>query len=62
MRVTGPVLDSTMYDEQGTLNRQDFDHSEELGAPQSDEGGDFVRQMVRFLNQAIIDAEATEMV
>jgi transposase-like protein len=44
------------------MSHHDFDLSEVLGALQSDESGDLVRQMVSFLYQALIDAEATEVV
>src|SRR5487761_2212566 len=44
------------------MTHHDFDLSEVLGALQSDESGDLVRQMVSFLYQALIDAEATEVV
>ena len=44
------------------MTHHDFDLSEVLGALQSDESGDLVRQMVWFLYQALIDAEATEVV
>jgi transposase-like protein len=44
------------------VTHHDFDLSEVLGALQSDESGDLVRQMVSFLYQALIDAEATEVV
>jgi hypothetical protein len=40
----------------------DFDLSEVLEQLQSDESGDLVRQMVTFLYQALIDAEATELI
>src|ERR1035437_223171 len=40
----------------------DFDLSEVLEQLQSDESGDLVRQMVTFLYQALIDAEATEVI
>src|SRR5487761_1713327 len=41
------------------MTHHDFDLSEVLGALQSDESGDLVRQMVSFLYQALIEAEAT---
>ena len=44
------------------MTHHDFDLSEVLSALQSDESGDLVRQMVSFLYQALIDAEATEVV
>ncbi|MHB1088186.1 MAG: IS256 family transposase [Acidimicrobiales bacterium] len=44
------------------MTHHDFDLSEVLGALQSDESGDLVRQMVSFLYQALIDAEATNVV
>jgi hypothetical protein len=44
------------------MTHHDFDLSEVLSELQSDERGDLVRQMVSFLYQALIDAEATEMV
>ncbi|HUX03932.1 MAG TPA: hypothetical protein VMV53_03370 [Acidimicrobiales bacterium] len=42
------------------MTHHDFDLSEVLGALQSDESGDLVRQMVSFLYQVLIDAEAAE--
>ena len=44
------------------MTQTDFDLSAVLDALQSDESGDLVRQMVRFLYQALIDAEASEVV
>ena len=44
------------------MTQHDFDLSEVLSALQSDESGDLVRQMLAFLYQALIDAEATEVV
>jgi putative transposase len=44
------------------MTHHDFDLSEVLSALQSDESGDLVRQMVSFLYQALIDAEATDVV
>ncbi len=44
------------------MTHHDFDLSEVLGALQNDESGDLVRQMVSFLYQALIDAEATNVV
>ena len=44
------------------MTHHDFDLSEVLSALQSDESGDLVRQMISFLYQALIDAEATEVV
>ncbi len=44
------------------MTHRDCDLSEVLGALQSDESGDLVRQMVAFLYQALIDVEATEAV
>ena len=44
------------------MAHHDFDLSEVLSALQSDESGDLVRQMVGFLYQALIEAEATEVV
>ena len=44
------------------VTHHDFDLSEVLSALQSDESGDLVRQMVSFLYQALIEAEATEVV
>ena len=40
----------------------DFELSEVLEQLQSGESGDLVRQMVTFLYQALIDAEATEVI
>jgi transposase-like protein len=44
------------------MTHHDFELSEVLSALQSDESGDLVRQMVSFLYQALIDAEATEVI
>ena len=44
------------------MTHHDFDLSEVLEQLKSDESGDLVRQMVSFLYQALIDAEATELV
>ena len=44
------------------MAHNDFDLSEVLEQLQSDESGDLVRQMVTFLYQALIDAEATEVI
>ena len=44
------------------MTQTDFDLSTVLDALQSDESGDLVRQMVRFLYQALIDAEASEVI
>ena len=44
------------------VTHNDFDLSEVLEQLQSDESGDLVRQMVTFLYQALIDAEATEVI
>ena len=44
------------------VTQTDFDLSTVLDALQSDESGDLVRQMVRFLYQALIDAEASEVI
>ncbi len=44
------------------MTHNDFDLSEVLEQLQSDESGDLVRQMVTFLYQALIDAEATEVI
>lgn len=44
------------------MTHNDFDLSEVLEQLQSDDSGDLVRQMVSFLYQALIDAEATEVV
>ncbi len=44
------------------MTQTDFDLSTVLDALQSDESGDLVRQMVAFLYQALIEAEATEVV
>ena len=44
------------------MTHHNFDLSDVLSALQSGESGDLVRQMVGFLNQALIDAEATEVV
>ncbi len=44
------------------MTQTDFDLSTVLDALQSDESGDLVRQMVGFLYQALIDAEASEVI
>ena len=44
------------------MTHHDFDLSAVLEQLRSDESGDLVRQMVGFLYQALIDAEATEVV
>ena len=44
------------------MTHHDFDLSEVLEQLRSDESGDLVRQMVSLLYQALIDAEATEVV
>ena len=44
------------------MTHHDFDLSAVLEQLRSDESGDLVRQMVAFLYQALIDAEATEVV
>ena len=44
------------------MTHNDFDLSQVLEQLQSDESGDLVRQMVSFLYQALIDAEATKMI
>ncbi len=44
------------------MTHNDFDLSEVLEQLQGDESGDLVRQMVIFLYQALIDAEATELI
>ena len=44
------------------VTHNDFDLSAVLEQLRSDESGDLVRQMVAFLYQALIDAEATEVV
>ena len=44
------------------MTHNDFDLSAVLEQLRSDESGDLVRQMVGFLYQALIDAEATEVV
>lgn len=44
------------------MTHHDFDLSEVLEQLQSDESGDLVRQMVSFLYQALIDAEAVSVV
>lgn len=44
------------------MTQHDFDLSEVLEQLKNDDSGDLVRQMVSFLYQALIDAEATEVV
>jgi len=44
------------------VTHNDFDLSKVLEQLKSDESGDLVRQMVTFLYQALIDAEATDVV
>ncbi len=44
------------------MTHHDFDLSAVLEQLRSDESGDLVRQMVSFLYQALIDAEATEVI
>ena len=44
------------------MTQTDFDLSTVLDALQSDESGDLVRRMVGFLYQALIDAEASEVI
>ena len=44
------------------MTHHDFDLSAVLEQLRSDESGDLVRQMVSFLYQALIDAQATEVV
>ena len=44
------------------VTHNDFDLSEVLEQLKGDESGDLVRQMVTFLYQALIDAEATDVV
>ena len=44
------------------MTHNDFDLSEVLDQLKSDESGDLVRQMVYFLYQLLIDAEATDVV
>ena len=44
------------------MTHHDFDLSEVLEQLRSDESGDLVRQMARFLYQALIDVKATEVV
>jgi len=44
------------------VTHSDFDLSEVLDQLRSDDSGDLVRQMVGFLYQALIDAEATELI
>ena len=43
------------------VTHNDFDLSKVLEQLKSDESGDLVRQMVTFLYQELIDAEATEI-
>jgi putative transposase len=63
-RATGVFLDVSIarHERNTPMTHHDFDLSEVLSALQSDESGDLVRQMVSFLYQALIDAEATEVV
>ena len=44
------------------MTHPDFDLSDVLDQLRNDESGDLVRQMVGFLYQALIDAEATELI